>query len=267
MLSVITLITPITPITLINIIQSSTFFIPYLMNNEISFHPATLVDKSMQNTGNYYLNPLFEWMCLLASYTTAFMHLLPIFQRYKVGVTSNNEVIYWQHDLQGNCRGGKIMKYLSNGHRDKQYGAKWVHSALNLHDFNLCQVPFGLHLLPSFPSNCTIAVVESEKTALLAAAYNVVYLNNENRLPLFIATGGAGNLNNTLKYLKGRKVVIFPDEDQTIAWAKIASKHASSFRSLSIDSTVRQAVIDGILPPKSDLGDLLAIRQQYICQQ
>lgn len=221
------------------------------MNNNISFHPASLVNESMQNIANYYLNPLFEWLCTLASYTTVFKHILPIFQRNKVEVTPNDEVIYWQHDLQGNCRGGKIMRYHRNGHRDKQYGAKWVHSAMKLHDFNLCQVPFGLHLLPSFPLDTTVAVVESEKTALLATAYHVIYFNNEKRLPLFIATGGAGNLNNTLKYLKGRRVVIFPDEDQTIEWSKTASQHSSSFRSLAIDTTVKQYVINGMLPQKA----------------
>ena len=231
------------------------------MTQPISYHPASLVEESMQNIPDYYLSPFFMWMCTFVSYSTVCADLLNIFRRYKVGMKPTGEVIYWQHDLQGNCRGGKLMKYDNNGHRLKDYGAKWMHSLLRQPDFNLCQVPFGLHLLPSFPMDCSVAVVESEKTALLAAAYHTIYFNNESRLPLFIATGGAGNLKNTLKYLKGRHVVIFPDEDQMIEWSKIASQFAPSFRSLTIDTSVRQKVIDGTLPPKSDYGDLLA--QKY----
>ena len=118
-------------------------------------------------------------MCSLANYTDIFKHLLPIFHRYKVGVTSDEKVIYWQHDVEGKCRAGKVMKYHENGHRVKEFGARWIHSTLQLPDFNLSQVPFGLHLLPSHPLNATVAVVESEKTARLAATYNVRHLNGD----------------------------------------------------------------------------------------
>lgn len=239
------------------------------MNNNsenISFHPAALVELSMQDVDDYYRNSLFEWMCLLSDSDTIFENMLPIFRRYKVGVTPNNEVIYWQHDLQGNCRGGKLMRYNADGHRDKSYGARWVHSDLKVPDFNLSQVPFGLHLLPTMPPDNTVAVVESEKTALMAAAYHVVHFNNDTRLPLFIATGGAGNLAAALSHLKGRRVVIFPDEDQIIEWSNIASRHASSFRSIAIDTTVRQCVLAGLLPPKSDYGDLLALKYTSRCK-
>lgn len=230
------------------------------MTQSISYHSPSLVEETMQNDSNYFLNPFFMWMCTFVNDSTVSDNLLYIFHRYKVGMTSSGEVIYWQHDLQGNCRGGKLMKYDNTGHRLKNYGAKWMHSLMRQSDFNLSQVPFGLHLLPSHPQNCSVVVVESEKTALIAAAYHVLYINDQPRLPLFIATGGAGNLKNTLKYLKGRHVVIFPDEDQVIEWSKIASQYSSTFRSLSIDTTVRQMVIDGTLPPKSDYGDLLALK-------
>ena len=212
----------------------------------------------MKKTAYYYINPLFLWMCSLARYITVFDDILNIFRRYKVGVTSDEKIIYWQHDLQGNCRAGKVMKYDYDGHRNKQYGAQWVHSLMHQHNFNLEQVPFGLHLLPSHPHDCTVAVVESEKTALMAAAYHVAYFKGESRLPLFISTGGAGNLLKTLHHLRGRKVVLFPDEDQSIAWAKIASQQRSLFRSIAIDSTVSKYVINGSLSSKSDYGDLLA---------
>lgn len=230
------------------------------MTQSISYHSATLVEETMQDDSKYFLNPFFRWMCTFVNYSTVSADLLHIFRCYKVGVKSSGEVIYWQHDLQGNCRGGKLMKYDNAGHRLKDYGAKWMHSLMHQSEFNLCQVPFGAHLLPSHPQNCTVVVVESEKTALIAAAYHVMYFNDEPRLPLFIATGGAGNLKNTLKYLKGRHVVIFPDEDQTIEWSKIASQYSSTFRSLAINITVRQMVIDGTLPPRSDYGDLLALK-------
>ena len=224
-----------------------------------STHQASEVNKSMQNETNYYLNPLFQWMCSFSTNTQVIKSMLSLFCRYRVGVTPDEKVIYWQHDIEGKCRAGKVMKYDHRGHRDKQYGAQWMHTLNHLDDFNLSQVPFGLHLLAKHPFDTSVVVVESEKTALLAAAYHVECLNGDSRLPLFIATGGAGNLKNTLQYLKGRKVIIMPDEDQSVEWAKIASQHRSSMRSVTIDTTVRQYVIDGILPPKSDYGDLLTL--------
>lgn len=129
---------------------------------------------------------------------------------YKIG-TSNRwgggTSIFWQIDHRNNVRTGKLIKYNPDtGKRIKFDGGSltnWVHSVLDLEDFNLKQCLFGEHLLSQFP-NKIVGIVESEKTALVASIC----------LPdlVWLATGGVGNLNSeNVKPLRGRNVILFPD--------------------------------------------------------
>ena len=77
--------------------------------------------------------------------------------------------IFWQIDLQGQVRTGKIMLYdPDQGKRVKKpfNHIHWVHKQLNLPDFQLEQCLFGLHQLLSAPAHQLVALVESEKTAI-----------------------------------------------------------------------------------------------------
>tara|TARA_B110000902_G_scaffold119191_1_gene139738 strand:- start:140 stop:856 length:717 start_codon:yes stop_codon:yes gene_type:complete len=78
-----------------------------------------------------------------------------------------------------------------------------MHTVLKIEGFNLKQCLFGEHLI-SQDLNKPIAIVESEKTAIISSIY----------LPDFIwlASGGLTSLNKEkTKVLKGRKVILFPD--------------------------------------------------------
>ena len=111
--------------------------------------------------------------------------------------------VFWQIDTKGNIHTGKVMQYdPKTGKRVKQPINKisWVHTVLKLHDFNLLQCLFGEHLL--IDNNKPVAIVESEKTAIIASIY----------LPdmIWLACGGCGNLSIKLcGSLKGRKVLLF----------------------------------------------------------
>ena len=87
----------------------------------------------------------------------------------------------------------------------------WAHAFLHLPDFNLCQCFFGEHLLAQHPT-MSVAIVESEKTAIIASHF----------IPNFIwlATGGMhGCLNkNAIKVLGGRDIILFPDLGATDKW-------------------------------------------------
>ena len=87
----------------------------------------------------------------------------------------------------------------------------WVHSVLHKGDYNLKQCFFGEHLLPEDKSR-PVALVESEKTALIASYYLPQFL--------WIASGGKnGCFNaNSLSVLVGRSVVLFPDLEATDYW-------------------------------------------------
>jgi hypothetical protein len=130
-------------------------------------------------------------------------------KQYNIG-TSNYfngaSTIFWQVDVNGRTRSGKIMKYnASNGKRIKEPHnlITWAHKALKYDSFNLKQCLFGEHLLNE-DLNKSVAIVESEKTAIIASMF----------LPEFIwlAVGSVNNLNEAkTKVLKGRNVVLFPD--------------------------------------------------------
>ena len=134
---------------------------------------------------------------------------------YQLGVTSKRDVIFFQLDLNGSCRTGKIMKYdPETGHRIKDENQpnriNWVHSLMKQGgrlpaDWQLTQCLFGEHLLRQYP-NKVVALVESEKTAVICAGLMPRFL--------WLATGGKSQINDRLLVLKGRKVVAFPDVDE-----------------------------------------------------
>ncbi|MEG3657315.1 DUF6371 domain-containing protein [Arenibacter palladensis] len=128
--------------------------------------------------------------------------------KYNIGTSNhwNGASIFWQMDIEGRLRTGKIMLYNpSNGKRIKEpYNhINWMHKSLKLDNFSLEQCYFGEHLLNE-DSSKPVAIVESEKTAIISSVY----------LPEFIwmACGGINNINKAkTEVLKGRDVVLFPD--------------------------------------------------------
>ena len=144
---------------------------------------------------------------------------------YQLGVTSHRDVIFFQLDINGSCRTGKIMKYdPETGHRIKDENQpnriNWVHSLMKSSgqlpaDWQLTQCLFGEHLLRQYPKK-VVALVESEKTAIICAGLMPRFL--------WLATGGKSQINDRLLVLKGRTVVAFPDIDGYDEWErKIAS--------------------------------------------
>lgn len=94
----------------------------------------------------------------------------------------------------------------TTGHRIKEPRSyvSWVHTELNLQDYNLKQCLFGEHLLSDNPTK-SVAIVESEKSALIATHY----------MPEFtwLATGGMHGCfkADAVSALKGRSVMLCPD--------------------------------------------------------
>lgn len=168
---------------------------------KISFIDVEVMQKSKSSK---YPNYFIDYLTNLWDYEVAFYLL----DKYNVGTSKHwhGSTVFWQVDKNGNIRSGKIMLYNPiNGKRIKEpYNyINWVHKALNLDNFNLEQCYFGEHLLNE-DSSKPVAIVESEKTAIISSVY----------LPEFIwlACGSANNLNETkTKVLKGRNVVLFPD--------------------------------------------------------
>lgn len=130
-----------------------------------------------------------------------------------------NATVFWQIDNKEQIHGGKIMLYdRFTGKRIKEpYNhINWLHKATNEPDFNLCQCLFGLHRINEDYQK-TIAIVESEKTAIVMSIY----------LPEFIwlATGSKGNFKfELLEPLKKRNVIAFPDKGEYNNWSNKANE-------------------------------------------
>ena len=148
--------------------------------------------------------------------------------RYNLGVTRSRDVIYFQVDVKGNIHTGKIMKYNpATGKRVKDAGTpfkiNWVHSVMKYagqlpEDWELTQCLFGEHLLSVIDEKQkTVALVESEKTAIIASGIMPKYI--------WLATGGKSQLKpGKLSVLKGRQVIAFPDVDGYHEWKEKLSK-------------------------------------------
>jgi hypothetical protein len=130
----------------------------------------------------------------------------------------NGATVFWQIDIKGKVRTGKIMLYSSTtGKRIKEpfNHINWVHKALKKPEFELRQCLFGEHLLIDKTKH--VAIVESEKTAIIASVY----------LPQFIwvAVGSLTNLNaEKCSILKGRTVTLFPDLNGFEKWSNKANE-------------------------------------------
>ena len=159
---------------------------------------------------------LFNWAVNLLGLNDAVL----AWSNYNVGCIGGR-IIWWQIDREGVIRTGKVMSYLSNGHRDKsdQWGVTWAHKHPQLkHLFKgeeLQQCLFGEHLLKSNP-NKPVALVESEKTAVIMSRFLPEYV--------WLATGGSQGIksNERLAPLIGRNVFLIPDNGQYYAWKRTA---------------------------------------------
>jgi hypothetical protein len=168
--------------------------------------PIECLDRTQSTDSNfvYFLTGLFKS-------PNNSISIEELCRTYKLGSTKDKRVIFWQIDINGNVRTGKIMQYNpTTGKRvhNASGAIDWIHSKLKKSgaipkDFNLKQCYFGEHLLKIHP-NKTVAIAEAEKTAIIGSVLfpQLVWL-------------GAGNLNGlTVEksiVLKNRSVILFPD--------------------------------------------------------
>lgn len=156
---------------------------------------------------DYEQNSFTKWLFSLFDEPT----VEKLIEQYRFGVDDTGPytkdwTIFWQYDIHNKIRSGKIIKYMEDGHRDKEHNATWFHKKFNVidqfPDFNLKQCLFGEHLLPS--TTKPIALVESEKTALIASVYIDRYT--------WVACGGKTQLtSDKVAPLRNRSVTLFPD--------------------------------------------------------
>ncbi len=163
----------------------------------------------------------------------------------------NGATTFWQIDINGNIRTGKIMLYNpSTGKRVKEpfNHITWVHTIIKQPDYELKQCFFGEHLLKSELLK-QVAIVESEKTAIIASVY----------LPEFIwlAAGSKEGLTfEKCKILKGRTVCLFPDLNGFELW-DTKKKEISAFARVTISDLLERKATKAERNQGLDLADYL----------
>ncbi len=139
---------------------------------------------------------------------------------YFIGTSKRfgGNVIFWQVDHKCRVHTGKIMAYNPvTGRRRKETPPTWAHKAAKKEGvFQSCC--FGEHLA-GIERNHKIAIVESEKTAVICS----IYLKNIFPSYTWIATGGLNNLTaEKLSPFKNRELILFPDLGAMEKWKKKA---------------------------------------------
>lgn len=184
-----------------------------LKNKEIvkptDFLPAELIERCMSgyresNFAKYIIGLFGEDIGLY------------LLRKYFVGrskACDGTANIFPRIDAHGNVRTGKIMAYhFGTGKRNKDINPTWIHASRNENgeklfpDFNHELCFFGEHLISIHPDQ-TIAICESEKTAVIASFFFPQYV--------WLATGGASGCKwreySVFKVLQNRNVILFPD--------------------------------------------------------
>lgn len=152
--------------------------------------------------------------------------------KYNIGTSKHWEgaTVFWQINQNQKVHTGKIILFDENtGKRVKNPfpHINWAHKKINKDKFNLKQCLFGLHLYKKVfatslqkptttllqDHNITIAIVESEKTAIIMSLFIPEYL--------WMATGSKQNLKlQLLEPLKNENIVVYPDKGEFEDWSK-----------------------------------------------
>lgn len=220
---------------------------------------------------------------------------IELIKQFNIGTAKQpqNGTLFWQVDNSGKVRTGKIMLYdpntlkrVKNKGLDNNYTSSqqvvnpqqrgiepaqhsvyapvvdWVHSRLkkqyHSNEYCLQQCLFGLDQLFTsvIQKPTTIAIVESEKTAIIASVF----------IPqlVWMATGGAQNLNiRLLKPLKNHRVILFPDVNQYPLWLTKAKQIQQQLKMdiLVSDYMEQNATVD-MRENGADLADVLVKRDK-----
>ena len=232
--------------------------VPKMSTRPLPLKPCTIPFKYVRQSASY--NSAFvKFLCgLFDRYTLQSPTISRLGELYAIGATKDMDIIFWQIDINGKVRTGKIMKYGEDGHRIKDgNGVNWIHARMKKDghlsdDWELTQCLFGEHLLNlSLNMNKVVALVESEKSALIGAACFPQYV--------WLATGGKSQLSiDKMKVLSGRTVIMFPDVDGFDEWTQQAKK--LTFCKVCVSDVLEKNATDEERSKKIDIADWLIIQ-------
>lgn len=174
-----------------------------------------------------------------------------------------DDILFPYIDKNGRYCTGKIMKYdKSTGKRrkDEPYCIDWVHSKLIRNeqlkeDFHHRLCLFGESQLQlSSAKDKPIAIVESEKTAIIASLFIDDFV--------WLASGALGWLNVAkLEPIRDKRIVLFPDTSETGTaferWSKVAASADEKGFSIAVDRTLEDTCTPEEKKRGYDIADLI----------
>jgi hypothetical protein len=221
--------------------------------------PYSLVDDTAKA---YQHNNFVKFLTLCFGEHTAFRLAL----LYKIGTSKHwpGAAIFWQIDVKGCVRTGKIMLYNpADGHRVKQpYNhIAWAHALISqksevksqklglAQGYQLKQCFFGEHLISTHPYKI-IAICESEKTAVICSFFYPEYI--------WLAAGSLEGLSlSKCKILKNRRVILYPDVNGFDKW-KLKAREMNlriPTATFTVDKTLEQTATPDERTKGIDLAD------------
>lgn len=222
-------------------------------NNTLTHTPAPKIttpmryDSRVLSEFNRIDSNLFPFFASLVTPLRA----MEKWQLYNVGCYNDN-VIFWQRDINGEIRGGKLIRYDKNGHRVKDdKPASWTHYQKVFNPYKtgdkLEQCLFGEWLLAKYP-DAPVVVVESEKTALIMSA--IAHSNH-----IWLASGGSQMLKDSsrTKVLEGRDVLLMPDQGQYWNWHMVAQRLHCQIDNRCESFNQGDDILDFVLAHKEEL--------------
>jgi len=239
----------------------------------IDFLPEEILDKSVLN---WEQNNFSQFLIQSFGYEVA----EEIAGLYQLGSSKlwKSSTCFWNIDIELNIRQAKVMHFTIgdnkiNRTKSHQLAYKWNEKKreyyedinfsdkifkagkkiLNNQEANLLDCFFGEHLFKLFPEK-QIAIVESEKTAIICSIYYPNYL--------WIATGGVNGCKWTeyevCKVLEGRVVVLFPDLGCYEKWSEKAKEIQSKVSCvIKVSSTLEKNATEEQKSEGMDLADFV----------
>lgn len=188
---------------------------------------------------------------------------------YKIG-TFEGWTSFPVISTQGRFCKAKLMKFDPiSGKRFKDANGKSVISSLQSklkkagklnEDFEADkEVFFGEHLLAKYPDQ-PIAIVESEKTAILASICKGAFPVDM----AWLATGSKQWLkpHRIAKLGRTRTIILYPDADGFELWKRIASEASRLGSNVQVSSLIERLALSGQKANQADLADYLIAEQQ-----
>ena len=186
--------------------------------------PRSYVKRTMELLDEHII--FTQWLSSLPWDDEQRGRLAATLWKYCVGGWRDGRVVFWQIDHKGQPRAAKLMRYLPDGHRDKQEHPGWIYNQdgvrqrLMPDEHNILKPLFGSHLLRRYPK-AVVNIVESEKTAIIMDNY----YGDEHQL--WLACGGLKHLQlDAIQPIidQGRTIWLWPDKDGRDDWQQVADK-------------------------------------------